>query len=53
VIAGESWDRNVECNETILKRKRDYLARHGIYIEVSDHPTEFVEYYRKLVENRA
>ena len=53
VIAGESWDRNVECNDTILKRKRDYLARHGIYIEVSDHPTEFVEYYRKLVENRA
>lgn len=54
VIAGESWDRGRECNNKLFEKKRDYLAKHGLYIEVCEKGEgEFDERFRKLLYNTA
>lgn len=54
VLAGESWDRGRECNSGLFNKKRDYLAKHGVYLEVCEKGREeYDERYRRLLYNTA
>jgi hypothetical protein len=52
VLAGQAWDTNREANKSIFEAKRDYLAKHGAYLELSDDFDTFERNYAAL-KNRA